>query len=469
MRATPRAMLALVVLLLAPLASAWEVSLVAQPAGASLRESLLVAGALSANGTGGTFGAPQAERLLFDVPVSVQHCPDQAGDPQTASNCPGGEALTGVRFYVHAGGVVVQAPPDAPATLDAPATAAAFGGPEVVVNRWSVGPGVYAGGESVVVANGTGFVVRPVGSGASIELRGNEGFRIYNGTAYTLAVAAPDGAAFEARLEARGAFLAGEVEARVTRAPLREAESSLVVDDLYALLRGVQPPERADRRADASETFGLFQLVPGLVNGAAAARANLTLNGETREDFTFVRLTSANFSYTGTHWYGAGDARYMLDGDVLASRPDIDPRFPVVVPLVLVAAAFAGRALTHRARPLRKQRRIAGALRAAGLALLVLVAAWRLTPLLGFSPLLDFADLALRSRVQLALLVLGMVASAYLAIGFPAESVVRSAFAWRERPRAIIVASLAGIVATLVFLVAATAILLSFVARFVRL
>ena len=458
------ALTVLALVLAAPLAAAWPAEMVATPRAASLRDGLLVAGSVHATATGGHFGAPAADRLLFDADADVRYCPDRAGDPQAGDPCTGGEQLTGARLYIHQGGVVVRAL-GAPLELEAPATAAALGGHEVRLNLWDVEPGVYAGGPSVVTANGTVFLVRALRSDASLEVRGNEGFRVYNGTTYTLVI----GNVTQARLEARGAFITGgDVALGLDRAPLRDIERTTPVEDLFLLLRALQPPEEADRRADVSGAFGLFQLVPGLLNGGASARQNFTLNGEPRDAFTFVRLEDARFGHDGVNWTGTGNATYMLDGDVVAPDPSIDPRFPVLIPLVIVSAAVAGRALTHRTPPVRFRRRVAGAIRVVGLLLLLLVAAWRLTPVLGFSPL-EMGELALRSRVQLALLTAGMVASAYLAIGFPSESIVRSAYAWRERPRAIIVPSLVGVLATLLFLLLATAILLSFVARFVRL
>lgn len=71
--------------------------------------------------------------------------------------------------------------------------------------------------------------------------------------------------------------------------------------------------------------------------------------------------------------------------------------------------------------------------------------------------------------MQLALLVTGMVALAWVSIGLPAESLARSAFAWRGRTRALLLPVVAGLAATLAFVLLATPILLSVVARFVRL
>jgi hypothetical protein len=75
----------------------------------------------------------------------------------------------------------------------------------------------------------------------------------------------------------------------------------------------------------------------------------------------------------------------------------------------------------------------------------------------------------MRSRVQLALLVIGMVATAWLAIGLPVESLARSMFAWRGREKAIVIPVLVGLATATLFLLLATPVLLSFVARFVRL
>lgn len=457
---------ALALLLLLPTALAWEARFVSAPAEASLTESLLLAGAVNATAPeGGYFGAPFADRLLFDQPVSIQYCPDRAGEPQMDAQCPQAEALTGARVYVLAGGLVAQSPTGA-IELTTRATAAALGGPNVTLNEFAVGAALYVGGQTVVKATGGALVVRPLLSEASIELRGDQGFRTYNGTAYTLLVSGFD----ESTLEARGAFVAAPaLDVHLARAGTRSAETDLRVDDLYDTLRALQPPERADRRTTVTGAFGFFQIVPALLDGAAAARTNLTLNDAPRDDFTFVRLEDGRFSHEDGNWTGSGNATYMLDGEVLVPRPGAGVRFPILIPIALIGLAVLARAFTPRSAPRRSRRYLAASIRVGGLLALCFLVGSTLAPLLGFSPLVDAASLTLRSRVQLALLVVGMVASAYAAIGFPAESLARSVFAWREQPRATLVPAAVGLAATLIFILLATPILLSFVARFVRL
>ena len=460
---------ALALLLAMPTAGAWEASFVSRPSAVSLAESLLLAGSVNATAPeGGYFGAPfGATGLLFDGLVDVVYCPDQAGEPRADTQCPQNEPMTGVAaFYIHGGGIVAFAP-NAPIELTARATAAALGGPNVTLNERDLGPGLYVGGDAVVKASGNSLILRPLLGNASIELRGDQGFRTYNGTEYTLLVT---GDFNETTLESRGAFVAGpSLDVRVSRAGLALAERELVVDDLFATLRALQPPERADRRAAVAGSFGLFQLVPALLDGAAAARTNLTLNGEERGVFTFVRLEDGRFSHADGNWTGTGNANYMIDDEVVAPRPGASVRFPIVIPAVMIAAAIGARALTYRDPLKPRGRYVAHGIRLGGVGLLALLAASTLTPVLGFSPLLDAPSLALRSRVQLALLVFGMVASAYLAVGLPSESLARSLLAWRDRPRAIVVPAVVGLLATMLFVLFATHILLSFVARFVRL
>lgn len=465
-----RVALALVMVLLAiPGASAWEARFVSTPAAASLQEALLLAGALDASAPeGGFFGAPVAGRLIFDAPVDVVYCPDQVGEPQLDPACAQAELTTGARLYVLAGGLVARAPTGG-LSLAARASAAALGGPNVTLNELPVGAAVYVGGEAVVRSGGGALAIRPLLSEASLEVRGNEGFRTYNGTAYTLHVTGFN----ESTLEARGAFLAAqELVVRVDRAGIARAEAELRVEELYDTLRVLQPPERADRRSLVAGAFGLFQLVPALLDGAAAARTNLTLDDEPRTEFTFVRLEDARFSHDGASWRGIGNATYMLDGEELVTRPGSTAegsRWTIAIPVVLLLAAIGLRLLTYRAEARSSRRWLAMLVRVVGFVVLCFLVGATLAPLLGFSPVLDAPTLSLRSRVQLLLLVTGMALAAYLAIGLPAESIARSAFAWLDRPRALLVPVSVGVAGACLFALLATPLLLSFVARSVRL
>lgn len=454
-------------ILCVPFAAAWEASFVSTPSEVGLRESLLVAGALDARAIGGagTFGAPRVDLVAFDVPADINVCLDQAGEAQTDPGC-AGEVTRAARLYVLAGGIVARPLGEGELVLRSDATAAALGGPNVTINQVPVGPGAYSGGRTTLVANASGFLVRPIQPLASIEVRGAEGFRTYNGSAFTMFVTNVS----QARVEGTGAFLGGPgLDVNVTRAGLRRAEAGIRVGDLYALLREIQPPERADRRADLADAFGSFQLVPALLDGAVAGRTNLSMNGAPRAEFTLVRVADFRAGHDGVNWTGSGNASYLIEGEVLAPRPGASIGFPLVIPLLLAAAAIAARVMTPRAAARRARRAAALLVRAGGLALLGSITAAALAPLLGFSPLLDARVLEARSRVQLALLVAGMVATAWFAVGLPGESLARSAFAWRERPRALLIPVLVGLLATLAFVLLAAPVLLSFVARFVRL
>lgn len=459
------AVVVLALLLAIPAAAAWPASLVATGERVSLRDSLLLAGALDASAPAGVFGAPRVEGLFFGDAVVVAMCADTP-DGRPTSSCATNETTTAARFYVHSGGVVVQPPPDAQVTLRATATAAALGGPNLTLNAVPLPPALFSGGATAVESTGDAFTLRPLGSDASIEVRGDQGFRTYNGTGYTLFVSQAEGAL----LEARGAFLgAREMDVALSRAGVAAADEGIHVDELYELLRAVQPPESADRRADLAEAFGPFQLVAPLLDGAAAARANLTLDGEPQDGFVFLRVEDLRLSRADDAWQGSGNASYIVADDVLTPRPGATTSVPLVVSILLVAGAVVGRVLTDRKAAQRPRRRLAWLLRLGGLALMAGIASAFLAPLLGFSPLLDVASLGARSRVQLALLALGMALAAYAAVGLPAESLARSAYAWRDRPRAVVVAALVGLAATLLFLAFASATLLSVVARVVRL
>ncbi|HUR68545.1 MAG TPA: hypothetical protein VM370_04805 [Candidatus Thermoplasmatota archaeon] len=456
----------LLLLLATPGAAAWPASLVSAPSGASLRESLLLAGALDASAAGGVFGAPTVDTLVFDAPVRARMCPDQAGQPQGEANCAGAEVTNDARLYFHAGGAIVRVDAAAPIALRGPATVAALGGPNVTLNTFDVGTGVYSGGATTVTSNSTVYALRPLQSQASLELRGNEGFRTYNGTAYTLYLRN----ASVATLSARGAFLGGPgPEATLARAPLAAAEDAIRIEDLYTLLHAVQPPTTADRRADLAEAFGPFALVPALLDGGAAARTNLTLNGAARGEFTFLHVSDLRMGSDGVLWTGSGNVSYAVDNDVVTPELGESVRFPIALPILLLAAALLARLVTHREPAPKRRRLLAHALRIAGLVALTFLAAAALAPLFGFSPLLDARVLTFRSRVQLALLVVGMVACAWLAVGLPGESLARSALSWRAQPRAAVVPVVVGLLAALLFVLLAAPVLLSFVVRFVRL
>lgn len=472
-----RAALLLGLLLTPTAAAAWSFRLEGGADDVSLTDSPLVAGRLVANATGAIFGAPTIERATFGREATIGYCPDAASgeeppsapapgadDPRVA--CNGGEQLTNAGIYVFAGGLVVQAAPDVEARLVAEAAVGALAGPNLTLNRVALGPAVLVGGPAEIDSDGDAYVIRPLGGNASVEIRGDQGFRRYNGTGYTLRVVGASGA----HIESRGTFLGGDgLALAIDRAPLARAERGIDVEDLFVLLRAVQPAERADRRADLAEAFGPFQLVPALLNGAIAGRGNLTLDGVPQDDLLFLRVTDLRMERNETAWTGGGNATYLVQADVLAPRPGTGTRFPLLAPVVLLALALAGRALTAREPAPRRRRLAANALRLAGFAFLVLVAAAFLKTLLGFSPLFDAPSLALRSRVQLALLTTGMAATSYLGIGLPVDSLARTAMSHRKRPDAVLLPALLGLLAALLFLLLASATLLAFIARYVRL
>lgn len=463
----------LLAILLVPGAAAWGFTLSGGADDVGLTDSPLVAGNLEVAATNAVFGAPRVERATFGRNATVDVCPDRAGDedlPPTGADDPrlscNGERLTLAGIYVFAGGLVLRAASPEAVTLATPAGVAALGGPNVTLNRVALGPAVYVGGPAQLDSEGESYLVRPLGGNASIEVRGNEGFRRYNGTAYTLRVTGATGV----HLESHGSFLTGDdLRLDVGRSPLAEAERSLRVDDLFHLLRDVQPPERADRRADVAEAFGPFQIVPALLNGAVAGRANLTFNGELQEGPFFLRVHDLALTRNETRWEGAGNASYVVQEDVLAPRPGLGARFPLLAPILLIGLALVGRALTPRQAPPRRRRYAANALRIVGFAVLALVAAAFLRTLLGFSPLFDMPALSLRSRVQLALLTLGMALVSYLGVGLSVDSLARTAWSHRKRPDAVVLPALIGLGAALAFLLIASATLLAFVARYVRL
>lgn len=465
MRATA---LLLLLVIAAPVAGAWPASLEAPVDGElSLRTSLLAAGALHANATGAPFGAPLVDRAGFGDELTVQYCPDNAAGTSLTAGCPGGEVTTAARLRVLGGGFVVIPEGDAPVRLDAPAGAAALGGANLTHNGVRPGAAVYAAGPVTMRANGTAFTVRPLGKDASLEVRGSEGFHTYNGTGYTLRLAGAEGAF----VETRGGFLAlpegGEL--RVSRAPLPVAEREILLDELFALMRSVVPPEKADRRADLAQAFGPFQVVPALLNGVVAAQRNLTLDAEAQEEFLLVRVDDARLRAADERWTGGAEAAYTVRGASIALQPDARTGLPLALAIVLAVAAGFGRWLTVRGTPSKKRRRAGvflGLLAAVGLGLL---AASILAPALGVHVVLEARELSTRSLVQLLLLAGGVATLAYALVGLSAASLLRSLSAWRGHPASVLLPRLVGGLAAALLLVVADEALVAAVTRLVRL
>jgi len=329
------------------------------------------------------------------------------------------------------------------------------------------GPALVVGGQAHARLEGGTFLARPLGRNVSIELRGDAGIKLYNGSSWVFQVV--NASVFD--IEAPGAFalLATDAQIRLSRAPLATAERGTGLEDLFAELRALTPPQDADRRADLAEVFGPFQLVPALLDGTLAARSNLTLNGGARDGFTLVRAPDARLGLENASWVGQGNATLLVAGDALGPDPGSETGAPIVVPLVLAAAAIAARAFTKReATPWRKRRLLALA-RVGGLLVLVLLAAWTLAPLLGFHPLFDLRALSTRSRAQVLTLTAALGLVAWLGVGLSLESLARSAFAWRKRKAARWIPAAVGFVGAALFLWLASAGLTSLVARFVRL
>ncbi|HEX2022254.1 MAG TPA: hypothetical protein VHH36_06040, partial [Candidatus Thermoplasmatota archaeon] len=447
-----RPALALVTLILAtPLAAAWPVTLLAPvDPELSVRSSLLVAGALHAEGAG-VFAAPVVSRAGFGDALTVTMCPDRQGQPDAA--CGGGAQgpqHTAARVRVLAGGIVVRAVDAEPIRLDAEAAPAALGGDNLTLNAVDLPPSLFVGGAGVVRSNGTGFLVRPLGEGAAIEVRGDEGFRTYNGTDYTLVLA---GAA-DTFVEAGGLVLGMPDNATLTvrQAPLRVAEASLRLDGLHALLRAVVPPERADRRADIAQAYGPFQVAPALLDGVVAAAANLSLDGARRDGFLLVRVADLAVRHEAGNWTASGNATYLVEGSDLLPRPGATDRLPLVACGLLGLAAVAGRAATRRETPPRPRRVLHAAVVLAGLAFLVLVAVRALAALLGVDALADRAALSDRSEAQLLLLASGMALTAVLLVGLSAGSLARSLLSLLGRPAARAVPALAAVFVAAIFL-----------------
>lgn len=466
--------LALVLLILvlgAPTASAWRADVLQPFSGEpTLRSSLLLAGDLNATAPGAPYGAPLVQRAGFGDQLTIQFCPDQpegaaALDPTRAA-CTA--THTEARLRVLAGGMIVVPQVDANVTLDVPAGTAALGGVNMSLNRFPAGPGIYAGGDVRVRAEGSAFILRPLGgANASLEVRSREGFQVYNGTSYTLRLQGAEGAF----LEARGAFLVLPEGSRVAmaRAPVRVAEAGLGLEDLFRLQRALVEPELADRRADLTEAFGPFQVVPALLDGALAARANLTLNGEPRTGFTLLSLDDLTLAPEGGNWTGSGNATYVVLDDTVSPEPGHRTSLPLVGPALLLVVALAARWLTPRQTPPRSRRVLAFATSLACLLLVAVLGAWIVGLTLGIDPLQQRDDLSLRSQVQLGLLVLGMLLLAHLWVGLAARSLARSILAGAHRPAAVVAPIVVGYLACALFLLWARPAAVAFVAKVVRL
>jgi hypothetical protein len=454
-------------LLLCPSVGAWSAE-VAQPVDASLsvRTSLLLAGDLAASSTGGVLGLTRVDALDLGGPATVRTCPDRAGEPDPDCVPSPATLASGATLRVLSGGVVLQ--PLAPVRVDATvhAGAALLGGRDLALNRLPTGPALFATGAARVDAPATAFLLRPL-PGATVEIHGREGVTVHEGAAYTLRVT--DARAL--RLEGSGLVLSLREGDGVLlrRGGLADAEARLRLDDLLALQRAVLPPETPPRRAHLADAFGPFQVVPALLDGALAAHANATLDGADQPAFLLLRVDEARLRLEGDRWRGTAEAAYVVQGDVVAAHPGarVDP--PVVVPLLLVALALAGRVLSARETPSAARRRVALLLRVLGLLLLALLADLVAAPLLGVHPLLDQASLSERSRVQLALLAAGMALAAYALVGLSVESLARTAFATARRPAALLLPVTLGLVAAATLLFLGHAPLLSLVARVIRL
>lgn len=463
-----RAPVALLLLLLAaPTAAAWAAQVGAPVDGElSLRSSLLVSGALHANATGAVFGAPLVERGGFGDSLTVQYCPDGATGTSLTAGCPGGETTTEARLRILGGGMVVVPGPDAPVTLEAAAGPGVLGGANLSINAVRPGGALFAAGPVEIHAEGATFLVRPLGKDASLEVRGSEGFRTYNGTSFTLRLTGAEGAF----LETRGGFLGlagGEV--RVERAPLPVAEREIRLEELFELMRAVVPPEKADRRADLAQAFGPFQVVPALLNGVVAAQRNLTLEGAPAEGFALVRIEDASLRLDGGNWTGEGNATYTVQGAGIALEPDATMGIPLVLGAALAAVAGFGRYLTARETPRRGRRVLARVVGLALAALLVLLAASLLAPTLGVNVVLQARDLSARSLVQLLLLAGGMAALAYGLVGLSCASIARSLSAWKGLPASVVFPRILGALAAALLLVLADERLVAVATRLVRL
>lgn len=460
-------MAVLLALLLAPTASAWALEVEAPLGGElSVRGALLVAGALHAEARDAVFGAPEATSLDLGEDLRVEWCPDRAGAP-APSGCPGGNVTEPARLRVFAGGVVVTAPAGVAQVLDAPMAAAALGGGNVSAGGRLVGPALFAAGTVSVASEGDAFVVRPAGRDPSLLVEGPDGPVWRNGTAFTLYVSQASGA----RLDAPGAFLELPPDAtlRVSPAPLAVADRAQPAEALHALMRGLLPGDKVDRRADVATAFGPFQVVPAFLNGVVAAHANLTVGGEAQDAFFLARVDDLSLRVDGDAVAGAGNATYLVQGASLAASPGGRETLPWILTVLLGVAALAARAFTVRRMPPRRARMVRAALRLLVAAALLLLAAGGAARLLGVPWRPDDADLSVRSRAQLLALASAMALLAHAMVGLPTASLVRSLLSWRRRERAALLPVLSGGAAAALLLLLEGPAVLAAVARMVRL
>lgn len=466
----PRLVLALAALALAtPGAAAWAFD-VAHPVGGDLvlRESLLLSGRIEAEGVAAAFGALEVHGLDLGVGLVVEHCPDRAdtsGPGLPTGGCAGGETFENATVRIAHGGILARPSAEAIVRLAVASGVAALGGRNVSLAGGTLGDAVFAAGHGAVASTGDAFVLRPVGREPSIIVASGGEERVYNGSAFSLRISGAQGATLRAP-----ALLAGPVaHVNVTRAGAAQAEAALGVEDLFRLMRGVTPDDRADRRADLATAFGPFQVVPSLLDGALAAQQGLRLDGAAEEGFVLLRLGDARLVVEGGNWTGAGNATYVYRDGALVTRAGDAAGVPLVLPGILLAGAVALRWRAGRETP-RLGRRVLGRVMGVLVALLLLLLALRLVqPLLGVDMLQDWALLSLRTRVQLLLLAGGMAGLAWLLAGLPLASIARSLLRWRGRPHAVVPAALAGFVGGALLLAWRWEALLVLVARLVRL
>lgn len=465
---------ALALLLLPGLASAaplWS-STLSQPVspGLGLQDGLLLAGLVEATSSG---GAPYALVIVHEAdlggPATVRVCPDRAGEPDPDCVPTPATVIPGATLHVLRGGLAVRPLQASGARLATGAGPALLGGSEVVLNHVAPGPALFAASEATIAADGSGFLLRPLGPDATIEIRSAQGTRTLHGATLTLRVTDADGL----HLRGEGAILGLREDDPVTLVRADAAApggDGLDAKRLLELQRLVLPQGHAQRVADAVGAFGPFHEVPALLDGVVAAHANLTLEGEPQEGFRLLRVESATLHLaSGGRWTGTARAAYLVEDDVLAARPGarVDP--PIVVPLLLGALALAGRLLSAREAATPARRRLAWLVRAGGFVALALLADLLAARLLGLHPLVGTGDLDARSRIQLALLALGMALAAFVMVGLSVQSLARTAFATRERPDAALAPAMLGLAAAAVMLLVGHAPLLSLVARLVRL
>jgi len=438
----------------------------------SLRTSLLVAGQVIANASDAAFGSPDIIRVDLGDDLAIVYCPDGATstnarpNPATSNACAGAQTFTGARLRVLDGGFIALPGPGGAVTLNTTAGAAAVGGTNMSFNTIAVGAGVYAAGPTDLRADADAYVVRPLGNNATLEVRAQEGFRTFTGRGYTLLVSGSDGAF----IETRGAFMGiADGQVNVTRAPLQIAEREIHLDELHLLLSSLVPPEAADRRADLAMAFGPFQVVPAILNGALATRANTTLDGEDLTAFHFWRVDSLLISSNASHYDADAAITYTADEVALITPDGKRPAPPLVLPLLLTMFALSGRYLTPRTAARRAVRLRAGLIGLVAVAITLVLSTALLSATLGVNPLLDATQLGARSRVQLQLLTFGMVAVAWALVGWQTSSLTRSVFATRGRSDAVLVPRLVGLAVATLFMFAADRGLLTAVATIVRL